>query len=92
MNGEGRGVDRFITNDNIALLVHENEVRHGYLREVLGERVEPEVVGQDGIADRDVAGNSFVETCTASCQHEDDDTWSCQARRRSVSQEGFECS
>lgn len=55
MDGEGRGVDRLVANDYVALLVHQDEIRNAHLAEVLRQGVEPEVVCQDWISNRDVA-------------------------------------
>ena len=63
VDGKGGGVDRFISNDDIAFFVDEDEVGHADEGEVGAERIEPEVVGQDGVADADVTGYAFVEAC-----------------------------
>lgn len=63
VNRESRRVDGLVADHYIALFVHEDEVRDGDLAEVLGERVQPEVVRQYRVADGDVACDAFVETC-----------------------------
>jgi len=45
---------------NFTVLIHKNEIRHFHVLEGFEEWIDPEVVGQDGIANRDVAGTSFV--------------------------------
>ena len=47
--------------DDLAVVVHEDEVGHADLPEVHAERVHPEVIGALGIAGGDVAGHAFVE-------------------------------
>ena len=47
--------------DDLALVVHEDEVGGPDVAEVHAERVHPEVVGQLGVAGRDVAGDALVE-------------------------------
>lgn len=44
-------IDRFISDHDIAVFVYENQVGNTDLREVLRERVEPEVVCENGISD-----------------------------------------
>lgn len=51
VDGEGCRVDGLVANDDVAGLVDEDEVRDADLGEVRRERVQPEVVGQDGVAD-----------------------------------------
>ena len=63
VDGEGGGVDWFVANDNVAFFVDEDEIRDTDQGEVGAERVEPEVVGEDGVADADVTGYAFVEAC-----------------------------
>ena len=41
MDGESGSIDRFVTDDDLAVLVHENQVRDTDLRKVHGKRVEP---------------------------------------------------
>ena len=58
---ERRRVHRPVALDDLAVVVDEDEVLHPDLLEVHGERVDPEVVEQLGIAGRDVAGDALVE-------------------------------
>lgn len=62
---KGGGIDGLIADDDLALFVDENKVRDRDQREVFGQRVEPEVVGEDGIANGDVACDAFVEALCA---------------------------
>jgi hypothetical protein len=58
-DGEGCGVDGLVAFDYVTMLVDEDEVGDFDEREVGGERVEPEVVGENGVANgagRSVAG------------------------------------
>lgn len=48
---KSRSVDGLISNYNIAILIDKNEIRDTYLREVLRERVEPEVICKNWISD-----------------------------------------
>lgn len=70
-------IDRFITYDYLAFLVDQDEVRHAYLREMFGQRIEPwnqsatvirypnfrltEMVSQDRVTDADVSCNALIE-------------------------------
>lgn len=51
VDGEGGPVDRLLALHHLPRVVDEDEVRHADLREVRRQRVEPEVVGEDGVAD-----------------------------------------
>jgi hypothetical protein len=62
---KGGGIDGFVANDDVTIFVHEDEVRDADLGEVFAQWVQPEVVAKDRIADGDVAGYTFVETCDA---------------------------
>lgn len=68
MDGKGGGVDGFVPFDDDAVLVYEDERGDGYLGEVGGEGVEPEVVGEDWVAEGDVAGYAFVEDAEGGCE------------------------
>src|SRR5947209_231821 len=61
MDGEGGLVDRPLTLDHLALVVHEAEVGYPDVCEVHAEGVDPEMVGQLGVAGGDVAGDALVE-------------------------------
>lgn len=51
--------------DHGAAVVDEDEVRFCYEAEGESERVYPEAVGVDGVAERDVPGDAFVEAVFA---------------------------
>jgi hypothetical protein len=59
---ESRGVDgvHIASLADFAFLVYENEVRDFHVFEGFEERIDPEMVGFDRVADRDVACPSFV--------------------------------
>ena len=59
MNGKRGFIDRPIALYDRTLFVDHDQVRHTDMREVHAERIDPEVVCQLGIADRDVAGDAF---------------------------------
>jgi hypothetical protein len=61
MNSKGGRVYRLIANNYVSVFVYKDEIRDTNLRKVLRERIEPEVVSQNGISDRDVSGHTFVE-------------------------------
>ncbi len=58
---EGGGVDPAVTLDDLALRVHEDEVRHRDVTEGHAERVHPEVVEALGVARGDVPGDALLE-------------------------------
>ena len=58
---ERRRVQRPVALDDLALVVHEEQVLDPDVLEVHAERVDPEVVGQLGVAGGDVAGRALVE-------------------------------
>jgi len=58
---ERRGVDRVLAVDDLAVVVHQDEVADPDVRERHRERVDPEVVGELGVARRDVAGDALLE-------------------------------
>src|SRR6478609_10340084 len=62
VDDEGRGVHRPVTLDDVAVVVHEDQVAHPDLLEVHGKRIDPEVVEPLRVASRDVTGDAFVET------------------------------
>lgn len=62
MDGEGGSVDGLVALDDVAGLIDENQVRDADLGEVPRERVQPEVVGEDGVAHGNVPGDALVET------------------------------
>lgn len=64
MDGKRRGIDRLVPHYHTAFLVHQYQIRHADLAEMLRERVQPEMVRQDWVANGDVACDAFVEACT----------------------------
>jgi hypothetical protein len=56
------GVDGLVALDDIAILVHEDEIRDADLREVLGEGIQPEVVCEDRVSHGDVSCDALVES------------------------------
>jgi hypothetical protein len=62
VNCKSSSIDGLLPYHNIAIFIHENEIRDTDLRKVLRKRVEPEVVRQNRIPDRDMARHSLVET------------------------------
>jgi hypothetical protein len=61
MDGERRLVDETTALDDLTVVVDKQQIRHPDVTEVHAKRVDPEVVGQLGIARRDVARNPFIE-------------------------------
>jgi hypothetical protein len=61
MNSKGSGVYWLIANNHVSIFVYKNEIRNTNLGKVLRERIEPEVVCQNGISNRYVASHAFVE-------------------------------
>jgi hypothetical protein len=60
VNSKRSSVDTFLTVDNIAVFVDEDQVRDADLREMHRQRVQPEVVGEDRVAHRDVTCDALV--------------------------------
>ena len=58
---EGGPVHRLVAVDDVAVVVDEDEVADAHVAEAEAERVDPEVVGELGVADRDVAGDALAE-------------------------------
>lgn len=52
MDGKRSRVDRLVSNDNLALFIHQDEIRDTDGSKMLRKRVQPKVVRQYGIADR----------------------------------------
>ena len=61
VDGERRRVDGVVALDDLALVVHEDEIATPDRAEVHRERVDPEVVGELGVAGGDVAGDALAE-------------------------------
>lgn len=62
MNGESGSIYGLVSFHDIPILIHQDQIRDADLREVLRERIEPEMVGKDRIADTDMARNTLIET------------------------------
>ncbi len=58
---EGGAIDGPGSVDDIAVVVHQQQVADADVAEAHRERVDPEVIGELRIADGDVAGNAFAE-------------------------------
>ena len=52
MDCKSRSIDRLISNNYISILIHKNQIGNTNLREVLRERIKPEVIRQYRIPDR----------------------------------------
>src|SRR5580704_3792930 len=61
VNRKCRSIYRVVAFDDLAAMVHQNQVRRADLPEVHPERVHPEMVQPFGVAGRDVAGYSFIK-------------------------------
>src|SRR5258708_1420524 len=61
VNRECRSVYRVVAFDDLAAMVHQNQVRGADLPEMHPERVHPEMVQPLRVASRDVAGHSFIK-------------------------------
>ena len=61
VDGEGGLVDGLRAVHDLAVVADQQQVADPDVAEVHTERVDPEVVGQLGIAGRDVAGHALVE-------------------------------
>src|ERR1700722_1339808 len=64
MNRESRSVHRVFSFDNLALMIHKNQIRSANLSEVHSERVDPKMIELFGIAGGDMASDAFVEPKT----------------------------
>src|SRR6516162_1462215 len=62
MDGEAGGIDRACADHDFAGVRHEYEIRDAHVSEAHPERVDPEVVGELGVARRDVASNALRES------------------------------
>ena len=56
-----RSVDGSVADDDITIVVDADEVAHGHQLEVVAERVDPEAVGELGVANSDVACHTLCE-------------------------------
>lgn len=61
MNGECGFIDWLISFHNLAMFVHQNEVRNPYVRKVHPERIHPKVIFQLWIARRNVSSYALAE-------------------------------
>jgi hypothetical protein len=61
VNGKGRRIDRLISLHHLSLLIHQYKIRHAYEGEMRRQRIEPEMIGEYGVAHTDVAGDAFVK-------------------------------
>src|SRR5579859_2758502 len=64
MNRKCRSIYRMVAFDDLAPMVHQNQVRRADLPEMHPERVHPEMVQPFRVAGRDVAGHSFIKCKT----------------------------
>ena len=55
-------IDRLRAVHDVARVVDQDEVADAHVAEALAERVDPEAVGELGVAHGDVAGDAFAET------------------------------
>lgn len=62
VDGKRSGIDGLIPNNNVAILIHKNKIRHRDLTEVFREWIQPEMIRQNRIPNADVASDTFVET------------------------------
>src|SRR5258708_8899549 len=61
VNRECRSIYRAVALDDLAAMVHQNQVRRADLAEMHPERIYPEMVQPFRVAGRDVAGHSFIK-------------------------------
>ena len=59
---EGRSIDRALTVDHLAVVIHQDQIRDPNVSKVHAERVDPEVVEQFGVARRDMPGDALGES------------------------------
>ena len=62
---ERGAVDRVFAEDDVAVVVDEDQVAHLGVAEADRERVDPEVLGELGVANGDVPGDALAETDAA---------------------------
>jgi len=60
MDRERGGIDRIVPFDDLALVVHQDQVGYPDLSEVYAERVDPKPFRIAGIASRNVAGDTLI--------------------------------
>ena len=61
VNGECRSIYRVVAFDDLAAMVHKDQVRRADLAEMHPEWIYPEMVQSLWVAGRDVAGYSFIK-------------------------------
>ena len=61
MNRKCGRVDRLVTNHHLAILIDQDQITNADGSEMLAERVEPEVVREDRVADTNVPSYAFIE-------------------------------
>ena len=62
VNGERSEIDFRLAFDNLAGVIHQNQVRYANPAEMQTEGIDPETIEALGIARGDVSGDAFVET------------------------------
>lgn len=70
MNSKRSSVDGTEPINDIAVLVDEDQVRDADLREMHRQRVQPEVVGEDRVAHRDVTCDALVIAAVCEAAYE----------------------
>ena len=65
MDDERGAVDGLVAVDDVAVVVDQDQVADLDVAEAHAERVDPEVVGELGVAHRDVAGDALAEADAA---------------------------
>src|SRR5580704_16844397 len=64
VNRKCRCVHRMFSFDDLAAMVHQNQIRRADLAEVHPERIHPEMIQLFRVASGDVTGNSFIKSKT----------------------------
>ena len=62
MNSKGSCIDRLVSLHYLPMLVYKDEVGDADGCEMLGKRIQPEVIGQDRVPDRAEVGREMVNT------------------------------
>jgi hypothetical protein len=70
VNSKRSSVDGTEPINDIAVLVDEDQVRDADLREMHRQRVQPEVVGEDRVAHRDVTCDALVIAAVCEAAYE----------------------
>ena len=74
VNGEGSLVQRVATLHDVAVVVHQQQVRHLDLAESDAERIDPEMIGPFRVASSDMSGHAFLEA-----EHRERSVHRCQS-------------